>query len=97
MNADDVVPFTRCRSSTRSSPRNPGHAHDPNELLCTLHRMKRSEKTEQAILVDTLGQLIVVCTEYSNRNILVMKAAENSLCRNFPELLNRTKAWSIFV
>jgi hypothetical protein len=57
MNTDNVVPFIRTTSSARSPLRN--HPHDPDELLRTLNRTKRLDKTDQAILVDNLGQLIV--------------------------------------
>jgi hypothetical protein len=59
MNTDNVIPFTRSRNSARLSPRGRTHAHDPDELLRTLHGTKRLEKSDQAILVDNLGQLIV--------------------------------------
>jgi hypothetical protein len=53
MNTDNIVPFIRGRSSARSSPRGPSHAHDPDELLHKL-RWKRLEKTDQEA-----GRLIV--------------------------------------
>lgn len=57
MSSNNVVPFTRHRSGARSSARGP--SHDPDELLRTLHGTKRLQKTDQEILVDNLGQLIV--------------------------------------
>jgi hypothetical protein len=57
MSSDNVVPFTRYRSGARASPRGP--SYDPDELLRTLHYTKRLQKTDQEILVDNLGQLIV--------------------------------------
>lgn len=57
MSSDNFVPFTRYRSGARSLPQGP--SHDPDELLRTLHATKRLERTDQEILVDNLGQLIV--------------------------------------
>ena len=56
MSSSNVVPFTGNRKSARSSHR--GEAQDPDALLQKLRGTKRLAKSDQAILVENLGQLI---------------------------------------
>lgn len=76
MSKHNVIPFTKNRGFDKPS-RTDGSPEDPNELLRVLRNKKRLSKTDQATLVDNLGQLVV---EFDADNAKTV--AQNLLERN---------------
>jgi hypothetical protein len=77
MNDGNVISFTRNGSSARSSRRGDGYSQEPDVMLGNLRSTKRLAKSDQAVLVENLGRLIVELGADNARTIARSVLEEN--------------------